>query len=373
MEYLCTTNITSEDKLSNRNFLTSIKELNILVMDNKTHNRVVIRKDFVDEYFPYNQLSEFIKNVSRINPNLIIDTEGYTVKQEVDSSILALIAENLNKDDLTMLLQFKSHDFVEALFKLIQSYTNTKDFELEGASIISGLRERIDSLNDDVNELKDLLQKETINKADVQDRLEVLIKRINYTHNVGVDQDMLFMSNSNNYDKIIYVKEITRVQYVDTLVTVLQEILKLLYNMPTRILTIEGYYANGKVPLYPYLKPHYRLTEKDVLSGDILMLGYQPKLFQDIMRNPSNISILIVLDRGGYASPHLFGSNVEYLFTASDPNDVPNDVPRSRVISYKEDTLFIPYVKSFNSLSESEKVQKYSSLKIVKQLISLIE
>jgi hypothetical protein len=373
VEYLCTTNITTEDKLSNRNFVNSIKELNKVVVDNKAHHKVVIRKDFVDEYFPYNQLSEFIVNVSKINPNLIIETEDYEIKQEVDASILSLISENLNKDDLTMLLQFKSHDFVEALFKLIQAYTNNKKFELEGASIIAGLRERIDTLNDDIEELKDLLHKETINKSDVQDKLSVLIKRINYTHNVGVDEDMLFMSNSNNYDKVIYIKEVTRVQYVDTLVNVLQEILKLLYNMPTRVVTIEGYYANGKVPLYPNLKPHYNLTEKDVLSGDILMLGYQPKLFQDIMRNPSNISILIVLDRGGYASPHLFGTNVQYLFTASDPSDVPSDVPASRIISYRENTLFIPFIKGFDKLSNSEKVQKYSSLRLIKQLIKLIE
>ena len=373
MEYLCTINITTQDKLSNMNFVTNIKDLNKVVIDNKAHHRVIIRKDFINEYFPYNQLSEYIKNVIRLNPNIIIETEGYEVKQEVDSDILDLISSNLNKDDLTLLLQFKSHDFIEALFKLIKAYTENKNFELEGASIISGLRENIDSLNNKVDELKDLLQKETINKADVQDRLSVLVKRINYSHNVGVDEKMLFKSESNNYDKIIYIKEVTRVQYTDTLVSSLQEILRLLYNMPTRVLTIEGYYANGKVSQYPNLKPHYRLTEKDVLSSDILMLGYQPKLFQDIMRNPSNISILIILDRGGYGSPHLFGNNVEYLFTASDPTDVDYNVPLSRVISYNANTLYIPYIKEFDKLSSSEKVQKYSSLKIMKQIISLIE
>lgn len=373
MEYLCTTNITTEDKLSNRNFVTNMKALNKVVVDNKAHHKVVIRRDFIDEYFPYNQLSEYIKNVTRVNPNIIIETEGYTVQSEVDVDMLGLISNNLNKDDLTTLLQFKSHDFIETLFKLIQHYSVNKEFELEGASIISGLRETIDNLNDKIDTLNDSLEKEIFNKADVQDRLSVLIKRINFSHNVGVDENMLFRADGNNYDKIIYIKEVTRVQYIDTFVKTLQEILKLLYNMPTRVLTIEGYYANGKVPLYPELKPHYSLTEKDVLSSDILMLGFQPKLFQDIMRNPSNISIMIILDRGGYASPHLFGENIEYLFTASSPDDVPDDVPRSRIISYKEDTLFIPYIKGFNNLSESEKVQRYSSLKIIKQIMTLIE
>lgn len=373
MEYLCTTNISTEDKLSNNNFITNLRDLNLLVMENKSNNKVIIRKDFITEYFTYNQISDFVKDVSKLNTNLIIETEGYDINKEVDESILSLISNNLNRDDLTMLLQFKSNDFIEALFKLIEAYTDNKDFELEGASIISGLRERIDTLNDEVVELKDLLKKETYNKSDVQDRLAVLVNRINYTHNVGVDEAMLFRADTNNYDKIIYIKEVTRVQYIDTLVNVLQEVLKLLYGMPTRVLAIEGYYANSKVSQYPNLKPHYRLTEKDVLSGDILMLGYQPKLFKDIMRNPSNISTIIILDRAGYESPHLFGNNVEYIFTASDVKDVSTNVPLSRIISYNKDTLHIPYIKGFENLSQGEKVQRYSSLKIVKQLISLIE
>lgn len=373
MEYLCTSNITTEDKLSSINFITTVGDLNKVVIDNKAHHRVTMRKDFVDTYFPYNQLVEFIKSASKLNPNLIIETEGFEAVQEVDSGILSLISDNLNKDDLTTLLQFKSHDVIEALFKLIQAYSDNKEFELEGASIISGLRETVDQLNDRIAELEDLVSKETTNKADLQDRLSVLVNRINFTHNVGIDENMLFREEHNNYDKIIYIKEITRVQYVDTLVSILQEILRLLYNMPTRVLVIEGYYANGKVPQYPALKPHYRLTEKDVLSGDILMLGYQPKLFKDIMRNPSNVSILLVLDRGGYGSPHLFGDNVQYLFTASNTSDVDSDVPPSRIISYKDNNLFIPYIKGFDELSSSEKIHKYSSLKIMRQLITLLE
>lgn len=373
MEFLCTTNITTTDKLSNRNFIQTIGELNKVVVDNKSHHKVVIRRDFIEEYFPYDQLTEFIQTVSKLNPNLLIETEDYSIRKDVDSEVLSMITDHLNKEDLTMLLQFREHDIIEAIFKLIRAYQENKNFELEGASIISGLRERIDDLNDRIEELQSLLSTETTNKRDVQDRLSVLINRINYTHNVGVDENMLFMAKSNNYDRVVYIKEVTRVQYVDTLVSVFQNILKLLYNMPTRLLVIEGYYANGKVPLYPNLKPHYRLTEKDVYSSDILMLGYQPKLFQDIMRNPSNISILLILDRGGYMTPHLFGDGVEYLFTASDPKDVTPDVPKSRIISYKEDTLFIPYIKDFDSLSSTEQVQRYSSLKIIKQLVSLLE
>ena len=373
MVYLCTIQVTSEDKLSNKAFIQSLEELNRVVIDNKSHHKIILRKDFIDTYFPYNQVGEYINNVTNINPNILFETEYYVLQSKIDNDILSLITDNLSKDDLMLIMQFKYHDFVEALLKLIKGYSETKNFELEGASIISSLRETIDSLNREVERLRDALDKESLNKADVQDKLSVLVKRINYTHNIGVSEDMLFISEHNNYDKVIYIKEFTRVQYVDTLVYSLQEILKLLYSMPTRLLVIESYYANGKIRQYPKLKPHYKLTERDVLSEDILMLGYQPNLFRDIMRNPSNISIIIILDRAGYTSPHLFGDNVEYIFTASDLDDVPEDVPKSRVISYSKDTLNIPYIKDFNELSISQRVQRYSSLPIIKQLINMIQ
>ena len=52
MEYLCAVNITTEDKLSNKNFVTNITDLNKVVVDNKSHNKVIIRKDFIDNYIP---------------------------------------------------------------------------------------------------------------------------------------------------------------------------------------------------------------------------------------------------------------------------------------------------------------------------------
>jgi hypothetical protein len=376
VEFLCTINITSEDKLSNKNFIMTLEDLNKIVIDNKSNNKVILRKDFINKYFPYNQVQEFKNNVSKINPNLILETENYTISTEVNNEIVNLIKDNMNKDDLTMLLQFKSYEFIETIYKLIERYDENKNFELEGASIISSLRETVDQLNNELNIIKDNLDKEIKNKLDLQNKLSVLINRINYTHNIGINEDMLFNYDNNSYDKVIYIKEITRVQYVDTLILILQEILRLIYGMPTRLLIIEGYYSNGKTALYPNLKPHYKLTEKDVLSGDILMVGYQPKLFKDIMNNPSNISIIIILDRGGYSIPHLIGDNVEYLFTVSDLSDLKyleTHVPLSRIISYKEDTLYIPHIKDFNKLSINQQVQKYSSLKIMKQIISLIE
>ena len=109
------------------------------------------------------------------------------------------------------------------------------------------------------------------------------------------------------------------------------------------------------------------------MAGDILMMGMQPKLMTDILKNPSNISLLIVLDRCGYIAPHIKGENVEYLYTVSDVEDIPKEVPRSRIISYQEDTLYIPLVENFQELDKGERISKYSSMEIIKQIVSLIE
>ena len=183
----------------------------------------------------------------------------------------------------------------------------------------------------------------------------------------------MFQVDKNSYDKILYIKEISRVQYTDTLVYYLKEILKTLYAMPTRILVIEAYYADGKIPLYPDLVPHHNLIERDIIKGDILMLGMQPNMMQDILKNASNISILIILDRAGYSVPHVSGDNVEVLYTVSDLKDVPQGVPLGRVISYDESTQFIKYIKGFDSMDTSARIGAYSSMNIVKNIVSLLE
>lgn len=373
MEYLCTLNITTSDKLSNCRFIDTFEDLNRIIADNTTRNKITLRKDFIDTYFPYGTVSHFVTSVKKINPSIVFETEEYELHDTIDMNVLDDLRTNLTQDELLLLVSFKSADLIGLINNLISHYDKTINHELEWSSLISSLRETIDSKNSEIASLKEALNKEQINKRDVQDKLSVLINRINYSHDVGIDEKMLFRSEGSNYDKVIYIKEVTRVQYVDTLVSTLQEICRYLYEMPTRLLVIESYYSSGKVDLYPNLIPHYKTTEKDILSGDILMLGYQPRMFKDIMRNPSNISIMIILDRGGYCVPHLDGDNVVYLYTASDPKrDCPN-IPENRIISYEKENLYIPYVKDFNELTTMQKVQKYSSMKIMKQIQVLLE
>jgi hypothetical protein len=264
-------------------------------------------------------------------------------------------------------------EFYDTVMHLAKQTKTDYNQMLQYSNQVSRLQQVIEGYKSELEEQKYALQTESANKLSYQSKFHALISRINYQYDAGVDKDKLFEVDNNSYDKILYIKEITRVQYIDTLVYYLKEILKTLYGMPTRILVIESYYAGGKIPLYPNLVPHHNLIERDVLKGDILMLGMQPNIMQDILKNASNISILIVLDRAGYEVPHIKGKNVEVLYTVSDIKDIPNGIPYGRVISYDDSTQYIKYIKDFESMDMSARIGAYSSMDIVRHIIDLLE
>lgn len=361
-----------EDKVKGYYIIKTKKELDKIVADNKQNNTVYIRGDFASQYFTPSGLSRYISNARYINRNLKIDLYQDAIAIS-DRGFINRLRKMPNIDCVMDMLTAYPKEFMDTLKYLTNEEFENRTELLGASSKVSRLQAIIDTKNTEIDNLTHALNIEEQNKLNAQSKLDVLIKRINYQYNAGVDESKLFSVDENSYDKIIYIKEITRVQYVDSFVYYLKEILKILYTMPTRTLVIEGYYASGKPKIYPTLVPHYALKGKDILAGDILMLGIQPKVMTDILHNPSNISILIVLDRGGYSEPHIKGRNVEYFFTASDVKDIPEDIPRSRIISYSEDTLFIPLIENFDKLDDGEKITKYSSTEIVKKIVGLIE
>ena len=372
MMYLASLVEATRDKVDGYKFIHTKTELDKVVTNNLQSNKVVIRQDFARAYFTPTGLSSYVENVRRINMNLVIevdmDDEVFTKERFIDK-----IAECRNIDEIVMLLGSYSKEFMDTIKFLIDNTNQDYQKMLGYSNQVSRLQSVIEGLNSDIEELKYMLETENSNKLSYQSKFHALVSRINYQYNAGIDKNKLFEVDKNSYDKILYIKEISRVQYTDTLVYYLKEILKTLYAMPTRILVIEGYYASGKITQYPTLVPHHELIERDVIKGDILMLGVQPNILQDILKNASNISILIVLDRGGYEVPHIVGDNVEVLYTVSDIQDIPQGVPAGRVISYDQSTQFIKYIKNFNMMDTSARISEYSSMNVVKNIISMLE
>ena len=360
------------DKVEGYYFIKTKEELDKVVADNSRSNKIIIRRDFAKENFTPSGLLKFIENAKKINRNLIIEVDKKS-KVLTGTKFINMLKNARNLEELMVLLTTYPKEFIDSIQQLTSKSEDEQKELLAASNTVSGLQVIIDEQKKEIEDLKYQLKFEQENKFEISARLSALVNRINYQYNINVDETKLFQVSKNNYDKVIYIKEITRVQYIDTLVYYLKEILRVLYSMPTRLVVIESYYGSGCPRLYPKLTPHYALKERNVISGDILMMGIQPKLMEDILKNPSNISILIILDRANYVIPHLRGENIEYFYTASDLKDVSDDIPNSRIISYSEKTLFIPLIKNFEAMGNGEKMSAYSSTTIMKRLIATIE
>lgn len=373
MMYLASLEEEMKDKVSGYTFIHTKEELDVVVANNSVANTVVIRGDFASKFFTPSGIIEYVDNVKKLNPNINVTVDNATGNSVTYDNIIKKMSRCRSVEELIQLLITYRKEVYDTIRHLIKSANSNKKQMLEYSNQISRLQSVINSYEQEVSDLQIALAQEQENKLQSQVRLSALINRINYQYNVGIDKTKQFVLKGNEFDKVLYFKEISRVQYTDTFIYYLKEILRVMYSMPTRLTVIEAFYATGKVKQYPKLKPHHTLVEEDVLSGDILMLGVQPRLMEDILKNPSHISILIVLDRAGYETPHVLGNNVEYFYLASDLKDVPKGVPKSRVISYSQDTLFIKYIKDFNKLDHSQRISEYSSSKLMKSIFKLIE
>lgn len=372
MTYLASLTEEMADKVQGYYPIKTKEDLDIVVCNNRQNNTVIIRRDFATKYFTPSGLQQYIENVKAFNRNVDIKLDEKSLVMTMPRMISKL-AEINDPEEYSDLLCTYPKEFLDAMKFLLRDESMHQKELLNASGDVSRLQVIIDEYANDKADLAHKLNVEQENKFFVQTKLSTLVNRINFQYNADVDEKTMFVQNEHKYDKILYFKEITRVQYMDSFIYYLKEILKVLYSMPARLLVIEGYYASGKERLYPGLVPHHKLTEEDVLSNDVLMLGMQPKLMHDILQNPSNISILIVLDRAGFISPHIRGKNIEYFYTASDRSDIPDNVQNSRIISYKDDTLFIPMIDGYDKLDDGQRISKYSSLEIVKNIISMVE
>lgn len=372
MMYLASLAEETKDKVDGYKFIHTKADLDCVIVDNLSSHKVIIRKDFAHEYFTPSGLDQYVQNVRRINPNIIIELDD-DIETITRNNFIDKLADCRNLDEVIMLQGAHEKEFMDTIQYLIANNRSEMKKMLEFSNQVSRLQSVIEGLQSELQEKEYMISTEVENRLSYQSKFHALVSRINYQYNAGIDKNKLFHVDKNSYDKILYIKEVTRVQYMDTLVYYLKEILRTLYGMPTRILVVESYYAEDKIKQYPNLVPHHQLIERDVIKGDILMLGMQPNIMQDILKNASNISILIVLDRAGYSVPHISGDNVEVMYTVSDLKDKPEGVPDGRIISYSDTTQFIKYIKDFDKLDNSAKISQYSSMNIVKNLIELLE
>lgn len=349
---------------------TNLQELYIALVDINT-TEIEITKEFANEYFTYSALSDFVTYSAALAPNvtLVLDDSLY----DSDSQAVKALKDIKLSDELIYALECNPTKVLSTIQMLCDYYFETHEENVIANTKIANMRVSNSSLQSKINQLekdKRVLEDTT---NDLYARLHSFISRANFRYEKTIEPHKAFLATENKYNHILYIKEITRVHYTDTLLYYLSEILKTLYGVPIRTVVVEPFYSYGREKLYPMFTPHWQLTYRDVYSGDIFMAGYQPHLMEDILRNSSHVNYLVVLDRGGYQAPHIDSTNVTYVYAASDLQDIKFDVEKNKIISYDESTLYIPYIDKFNELSPESKVQKYSSMNVTKTLIDYLE
>ena len=370
MKYVALDKVDNDILIRGDLCITNLKELYTALIDKDTEE-IELRKSFTDKFFTYTSLCDFVENSATIAPTVRV-----WVPDTVHDNTLSVVRElktYTTPSELIYALEYNPNRVISTIQSLCKSYLDNHMEAVEANNKIANMLVQIDTLQkqteDDAVEYDKLLNAYN----ETASRLHALVNRVNFKYEKTVKEDEMFVCKENKYNHILYVKELTRVHYTDSLLYYLSEILKTIYGAPVRTVVIEPYYSYGCETRYPGFTPHWQLSYKDVYSGNILMAGFQPKLMKDILQNSNHVHYLIVLDRGGYRVPHIENRNVSVMYTVSDIKDAPEDANPLDVISYTEGTQYIPYIEGFEDLSVEERMTKYSSMKVIKRMIDLLE
>lgn len=373
MNYVCTLVSNKEIVMAGKDIVATKEELSKIITD-KTCTGLEFRDDFVNKFFTPNSLIALIEEIQRFNPRIKIDTDrDYNSKESSDMKMIEVLKDP--EDFINWVFANKEEAF--RLYQGLCHEHNTKASEyLEANSKVS-------ALNLAYSDTKHALDEEVAKSRYLRDSLatmtakfESLVTKINMNYNItnittryldGIDLQY------NAYKKILYIKEITRVVYVDTFIYYLKEILKTEYSVPSRLLVIEAPYAYNKAYMYPTCKNSLNLTIADTYKEDIFCAGFSEPLVADILKNPNKQPFLIVLDRSAWDKPFIRGNGVDVYYTVSDIKDMEVFNQFDHIISYNENTLSIPFIDNFDSLDMQERISKYSSMDIMKKTINLME
>lgn len=370
MKYVALNVIDNDILLHGDTCITTLKELYMALVDEET-TEIELRKDFIESNFTYMALCNFIESASAIAPNIAVYANDAYYSNSNDS--IQQLREMREPFEYIYAIESAPSKFISTIHMLCESYLQAQDDANVANNKLANMHVQNDALQKE-------LQLCRIDKTKVEDqlnetqaKLSALVSRVNFKYEKTLVPDDMFLLRENNFNHILYIKEISRVHYVDTMIHYLEEILKTLYNVPSRLVVIEPYYAYKRAEMYPGLKPHWSLTYQDVYSEDIFMAGFQSKLMKDILQDPNHIQYLIILDRAGYMTEHVQASNVTTIYTVSDLKDISDDVPKSHIISYSESTMYIPYIEDFDGKSLEMRVQMYSSMSVIKECIKFLE
>lgn len=372
MRYICTKEFNSEHTLNGYTCITEIEELHRAIVD-RNATEITFEDSFVDTFYTPSSFEELVNEISKINPSLQLKFE--TPERIIMPAQVKRLTKIDTADELFLMLNNQPEKVLDIIKFLGRKYLEVNEETLIANSKLASMQLKVSSLTKQVRENEDQIDRLVKTELNSSTRLEVLVNRINNKYNGNINPDEMFDVEGNSFDKVLYLKEITRLRFTDTLIYYLQEILRSLYSMKCRLVVMEPFNAHDKYVEYPNLVPTWSCSKLDIVSSDIFMAGIQSLTMSDILKNASNIKYLIILDRTGDTKVHVTGSNVEPLYMLSSYEDkkLYQQIPEDRIISYNADSLNIPYIPEFDEMPSEKKMGVYSSLPIMKTLIEMLE
>ena len=372
MKYICTKEFNSEHTLNGYTCITEIEELHRAIVD-RNATEITFEDSFVDTFYTPSSFEELVNEISKINPSLQLKFE--TPERIIMPAQVKRLTKIDTADELFLMLNSQPEKVLDIIKFLGRKYLEVNEETLIANSKLASMQLKVSSLTKQVRENEEQIDKLVRTELHSSTRLEVLVNRINNKYNGNINPDEMFDVEGNSFDKVLYLKEITRLRFTDTLVYYLQEILRSLYSMKCRLVVMEPFNAHDKYVEYPNLVPTWSCSKLDIVSSDIFMAGIQSLTMSDILKNASNIKYLIILDRTGDTKVHVTGSNVEplYMLSSYEDKSLYQQIPEDRIISYSADSLNIPYIPEFDEMPSEKKMGVYSSLPIMKTLIEMLE
>lgn len=373
MIYLCTSKDSNQEILESKKIIKTIGALYESLKE--PMEELIIDQSFIDQNFTSLGLENFIQSVIKMKPDIKITVpDSYRFEYETLKDIISnvIVDEDKfleyvlhNKNEMFNMFKFMCSKN-RALYMDSLAYSNklnTLQLELEEAN------EVIENLHSRNNSLTEIVKSHEAS-------LELISSQVKYKTGKEIDLSLLksIDASNNSYFKILYIKEVTRVKYIDTFIDTLMTILEITYSLPVRLVVMESTFSYRKSSLYPKCKSFLNLKYRDIQKSNIFMAGFNKKLMNDILLNPERIPYLIVLDRTGLEAPVIYADNIVNVFTVSDLKDLDEDtIKKENVISYSDSTMYIPHINDYDTLSQEEILSKYSGMKITKDIFNLLE
>lgn len=378
---------------------------------NPITNIFILTDLFVEKFFTTEDLVEIISEIQKIKPQLDIILLGekynyeiagtYLIKEKWDlathvSNLVGklhqreksistnqnnsiyrdFILNSKDKNDMVMYFLSNPYESMKFLRLLLSEYKNSSMNLDVLSNQIATLALENQSLRNQIQNVNKYFEETDEKYTKLKSIHDSLIMKINSQYSIPYEEEgeAGFTPAILNFKKVLYIKEISPVKYTQTMIYYLQNILNTISNGHTRCIVIEKLGAYYLTPLYPNFIVHNKLNYKDLKNEDILMIGYQKDIMLSILQNTGQHKYLIVWDKTGTNNIFIKNPKVKLLYTFSDIKDNQFfDFPKSNILCYEKSLKHISYIENFENLGIQDKLTKYSSMSIIKDLINALE